>query len=145
MRQTRIKFLINKTKYIWNILLWRLLTIVIWWNTSYKLRVTSWKLKSTSWKLNLNWAGGTSRPVASNILIQLFIDVLNWSKISWLFLKFTLENFVKIFFSYFGQSLLTSSFFNKGNSCEIKSSIYFDAIVEMVYFLECFFILQNNY
>ena len=48
------------------------------------------------------------------------------------------------FFSYFSQLLLTSSFFNKGNSCEIEHSIYFDAIVEMVYFLEYFFILQNN-
>ena len=46
-----------------------------------------------------------------------------------------LSNF---FFSYFSQSLLTSSFFCKGNSCEIESSIYFDAMVEMVYFLECF-------
>ena len=40
---------------------------------------------------------------------------------------------------------MTSSFFNKGDSCEIENSIYFDAIVEMVYFLEYFFILQNKY
>ena len=51
----------------------------------------------------------------------------------------------KIFFSCFSQLLLTSSFLNKGNSCEIENSIYFDAMVEMVYFLEYFFILQNNY
>ena len=40
---------------------------------------------------------------------------------------------------------MTSSFFNKGNSCEIEDSIYFVAMVKMVYFLEYFFILQNNY
>ena len=40
---------------------------------------------------------------------------------------------------------MTPSFFNKGNSVEIKNSIYFDSMVEMVYFLEYFFILQNNY
>ena len=37
------------------------------------------------------------------------------------------------------------SFFDKGNSCETENSIYFDAMVEMVYFLEYFFVFQNNY
>ena len=50
----------------------------------------------------------------------------------------------KFFFSYFSQLLLMSLFFNKGNSCEIENSIYYDAIVKMVYFVEYFFILQNN-
>ena len=59
--------------------------------------------------------------------------------------KFTWENFAKIFFSYFNQLLLTLSFFNKGNSSETENSTYFDAMFEMVYFLEFFFILQNNY
>ena len=36
-----------------------------------------------------------------------------------------------------------SSFFNKGNSCEIENSIYFDAMIKMVCFLEYFFILQK--
>ena len=42
---------------------------------------------------------------------------------------------------------MISSFFNKGNSCKIESSIYihFDAMVEMVYFMECLLILQNKY
>ena len=47
-----------------------------------------------------------------------------------------------MFFSYFSQLLLTSSFLNKDNSCEIEN---FDAMVKMVYFLEYLFILQNNY
>ena len=38
-----------------------------------------------------------------------------------------------------------SSFFNKSNSSEIENSVYSDAMVEMVYFFEYFFILQNNY
>ena len=50
-----------------------------------------------------------------------------------------------LFFSYFSQLLLTSSFFNKVNSCEIQKSTYFDAMVEMAYLLEYFFLLQNNY
>ena len=41
--------------------------------------------------------------------------------------------------------MLTSSFFNKGNFCEIENSTYFDVMVKIVYFLEYFFILQNNY
>ena len=48
----------------------------------------------------------------------------------------------KIFFS---QLLLTSSFLNKVNPCEIEDSIYFDAMIEMVCFLEYFLKLQNNY
>ena len=64
---------------------------------------------------------------------------MNWSKISWLFLKFTWENFVKFFFSYFSQLLLTLSFFNESNSCEIENSIYFDAMVEMFTFGNIFF------
>ena len=48
----------------------------------------------------------------------------------------------KIFFS---QLLLTSSFLNKGNSCEIEDSIYFDAMIEMVCYLEYISTLQNNY
>ena len=47
------------------------------------------------------------------------IGLSNWFKISWLFLKYTWENIVKIFFSYFSQLLLLSSFFNKGNSCDL--------------------------
>ena len=42
--------------------------------------------------------GGASGPAASNILMWFFIDLSNWSKISWLFLKFTWENFCQIFF-----------------------------------------------
>ena len=42
----------------------------------------------------------------------------------------------KPFFSYFSQLLLMSSFFAKGNFCEIENSRYFEAVVEMVYFLE---------
>ena len=75
--------------------------------------------------------GGASGPAASNILMWFFIDLSNWSKISWLFLKFTWENFVNFFFSYFSQLLLTLSFFNKGNSCEKENSIYFDAMVKI--------------
>ena len=33
---------------------------------------------------------------------------------------------------------MLSSFFNKGNYCEIENSKYFDAMVEMVYFLNMF-------
>ena len=40
---------------------------------------------------------------------------------------------------------MTPSFINKGNSCEIENYIHFDVMVKMVYFLEYFFILQNNY
>ena len=82
--------------------------------------------------LGLGW--GASRLVASIILMQLFVDLSNWFKVSWLFLKLTLKNFVKNFFSFFSQLLLTSSFFNKGSSCVIENSIYFDAMVKMVYF-----------
>ena len=46
--------------------------------------------------------------------------------------------FCQFCFSYFSQLLLLSSFFNKGNSCEIENSKYFDAMVEMVYFLNMF-------
>ena len=70
--------------------------------------------------------------------MKLFNDSSDWFKISWLFLKFTWENFVKFFFSHFSQLLLLSSFFNKGNSCEIENSKYFDAMVGMVYFLNIF-------
>ena len=70
--------------------------------------------------------------------MKLFTDSLNWFKISWLFLKFTWEDFVKFLFSYFSQLLLLPSFFNKGNSCEIENSKYFDAMVGMVYFLNIF-------
>ena len=49
------------------------------------------------------------------------------------------------FFGYFSHLLLTSSFFNKDNFCEIENSTYFDVMVKIVYFLEYFFILQNNY
>ena len=82
---------------------------------------------------NVTWAGGggASGPAASNILMWFFIDLSNWSKISWLFLKFTWENFVNFFFSYFSQLLLTLSFFNKGNSCEKENSIYVDAMVKI--------------
>ena len=52
---------------------------------------------------------------------------------------------VNFFFIYFSQLLLTSSFYQKGNSCEIENLIYFDVMLEMVYILEYFFILQNNY
>ena len=45
---------------------------------------------------------------------------------------------MSIFFSYFSQLLLLSSFFNRGNSCEIESSKYFDAMFEMIYFLNMF-------
>ena len=38
-----------------------------------------------------------------------------------------------------------SAFFSKGSFCEIKNSKNFDAIVEMVHFLEYFFIFQNYY
>ena len=43
----------------------------------------------------------------------------------------------KYFFSYF-YFLVTADvlIFNKVNSCEIENSTYFDAMVEMVYFLE---------
>ena len=34
--------------------------------------------------------------------------------------------------------MLLSSFFNKGNSCEIENSKNFDAVVEMAYFLNMF-------
>ena len=51
----------------------------------------------------------------------------------------------KMFFSNFSQLLLTSSFFKKGNSGEIENSTYFEAMVEMAYILEYFFILQNNF
>ena len=34
---------------------------------------------------------------------SLIIDLSNWFKILWLFLKFTWENFVNFFFSYFSQ------------------------------------------
>ena len=51
----------------------------------------------------------------------------------------------KIVFSNFSQLLLTSSFFKKGNSGEIENSTYFEAMVEMAYILEYFFILQNNF
>ena len=62
------------------------------------------------------------------------------------FLKVYLGKFCqKSFFSYFSQLLLMSSLFNIGNFCEIENDIYIDAMVEMVYFLESFFILQNNY
>ena len=44
----------------------------------------------------------------------------------------------KIFFSNFSQLLLTSSFYKKGNSCEIENSTYFDAMVKMAYILEYF-------
>ena len=47
--------------------------------------------------LTLPGLGKSSRPPASNILMSLFIDLLNWSKISRLFLKFTWENFFKNF------------------------------------------------
>ena len=70
--------------------------------------------------------------------MKLFTDPSNWFKISWLFLKFTWENFVKFLFSYFSQLLLLPSFFNKGNSSEIENSKYFDAMVGMVYFLNIF-------
>ena len=47
---------------------------------------------------NVTWAGGGARgPAASNILMWFFIDLSNWPKISWLFLKFTWENFVNFF------------------------------------------------
>ena len=46
--------------------------------------------------LGLGW--GASRLVASIILMQLFVDLSNWFKVSWLFLILTLKNFVKIFF-----------------------------------------------
>ena len=83
--------------------------------------------------------GRASRPAASNTLMQHFIDLSNCPKI---YLgKFS----QKIFFSYFIQLLLTSSFFDKVNPCEIENYIYFDAMVEMVYFLEYFLSLQNNY
>ena len=49
-----------------------------------------------------------------------------------------MEKFHQIFFSYFSQLLLFPSFFNKGNSCEIENSKYFDAMVGMVYFLNTF-------
>ena len=49
------------------------------------------------------------------------------------------------FLSYLSQLLMPSSLFNNGNSCEMENSIYFDEMVKMVYFLEYFFILQNNY
>ena len=48
-------------------------------------------------------------------------------------------------FQLFQPIIATSSFFNKGNTCEMENSIYFDAMVEMVYLLEYTFILQNNY
>ena len=53
--------------------------------------------------------------------------------------------FCQIFFSYFSQLLLLSSFFNKGNSCEIENSKNFDAMDEMIYFFEYVFTLQDNY
>ena len=45
------------------------------------------------------------------------------------------------------QSIIADAiiFFNKVNSCQIENSKYFDAMVKMIYFLEYFFILQNNY
>ena len=54
-----------------------------------------------------------------------------------------MENFLvfpKIYLGncYFSQLLLTPSFFNKVNSFEVENSIYFDAMFEMVYFLEYF-------
>ena len=39
------------------------------------------------------WGGGASRPAVSNMLIWLFIDLSNWPKIPWLFLKFSAKNF----------------------------------------------------
>ena len=57
------------------------------------------------------------------------------------FSKIYFEKFCQKFvLSYFSQLLLTLSIFNKGNSCEIGNSIYFDAMVEMICFLEDFFI-----
>ena len=51
-----------------------------------------------------------------------------------IFTKIYLGKFCQKFvFSYFSQLLLTPSFFKKGNSCEIKNSIYIDA---MVYFFQ---------
>ena len=52
--------------------------------------------------------------------------------------KIYLGKFCQFFFSYFSQLLLLSSFFNKGNSCEIENSKNFDAMVEMIYFLNKF-------
>ena len=54
------------------------------------------------------------------------------------FPKIYLGKFCQFFFSYFSQLLLLSSFFNKGNSCEIENSKNFDAMVEMIYFLNKF-------
>ena len=47
--------------------------------------------------LTLPGLGGPGYFAMSNILMELFIDLSNWSKISWLFLKFTWEKFFKYF------------------------------------------------
>ena len=111
---------------------------------------------------------GNRKKYVTSIILRIFLEILSyWKKksfdittntipiwkrnwmakiwISWLLLKFTWENFAKIVFNYFGQLLLKSSYFNKNDSRVIENSIYFDAMTEMVYFLEYFFLLQNNY
>ena len=67
---------------------------------------------------NPAWAGGFCALEHFNVT---FYWLIKLSKILWIFLKFTWENFVKIFFSCFRQLLLRSSFLNKGSSCEIEN------------------------
>ena len=50
---------------------------------------------------------------------------------------------VNFFFIYFSQLLLTSSFYQKGNSCEIENLIYFDVMLEMVYGFGIFFYIAK--
>ena len=43
------------------------------------------------------------KTIIYNTAHSLIIDLSNWFRILWLFLKFTWENFVNFFFSYFSQ------------------------------------------
>ena len=88
--------------------------------------------------INATWLGALLGPRLRNCNLT-FYSLINWSKIWWLFLKFTWGNFAKSFFLVISINYCWSQhFFYKFNYCEIENLKYFAAMVKFFYlFLYC--------